>query len=378
MDWKKNCRKRRFFFPLDRAVTYVRIGTCFQRLGAPKLTGSRSFRAVIAKQFAHQYFVMSVVVNTEQGQWNAVGQNGNVVSQQRGERGRVPNPPPHMQANYIVNRAPGSNDPYVQNLSRKILKLTLIMGVIAIVRNITLLYMQFYEISMVEMLLPLMIPYCGYEGARRRNRALVNCFWGCSAFILTLYILQLLFSVNYFIQAGKNPDHQHTINVEGHIAMLITGGVAAVFQTAACIWGRQLAHTEYMLYVSHAHVNRGQMVGGRRTAHVNADGTIIYVTNMGPVSAVSRPVQEGVDSSRLASFHTATLDDAAMAADDWDKKGKNSSCVICLDDFETGATVKQLPGCGHMFHSHCIDQWLSGHTRCPNCNNDVSGSQQQA
>ena len=78
MDWKKNCRKRRFFFPLDRAVTYVRIGTCFQRLGAPKLTGSRSFRAVIAKQFAHQYFVMSVVVNTEQGQWNAVGQNGNV------------------------------------------------------------------------------------------------------------------------------------------------------------------------------------------------------------------------------------------------------------------------------------------------------------
>lgn len=313
---------------------------------------------------------MNIVDNgNSRGSGNNSSNGRNVYN----ERGRVPNPPVHMnQGFHVVNRSPGQTDPYVQNLSKKILKLALIMGVIAIVRNITLLYMQYYDISMVEMLLPLMIPYCGYEGARRRNRALVNCFWGCSAFILTLYILQLLFSINYFIKSSEKSDHEHQINVEGHIAALITGGIAAIFQTAACIWGRQLAHTDYMLYIAHANGHR--VPQGVRTAHMNADGTIIYISNMGPVSAASRPVQEGVDSSRLASFHTVTLDDAAMAADDWDKKGKNSSCVICLEDFESGATIKRLPGCGHMFHSHCIDQWLSGHTRCPNCNNDVSGN----
>jgi hypothetical protein len=63
-----------------------------------------------------------------------------------------------------------ADDPHVQILIKRILKLTLIMAIVAIVRNIVLLYYQHYT-SLIEMLLPLMIPYCGYEGARRRNRA---------------------------------------------------------------------------------------------------------------------------------------------------------------------------------------------------------------
>ena len=62
------------------------------------------------------------------------------------------------------------DDPHVQILIKRILKLTLIMAIVAISRNIVLLYYQHYT-SLIEMLLPLMIPYCGYEGARRRNRA---------------------------------------------------------------------------------------------------------------------------------------------------------------------------------------------------------------
>lgn len=274
---------------------------------------------------------------------------------------------------WYVNRQPLREDPIVTALAKKISKLAVTMAIVAIVRNVVLLYLQYYDISMIEMLLPLMIPYCGYEGSRRKNRALINCFWGCSAFILTLYILNLMFSVNYFIQVGKKEDHVHGINVNGQIAHLITGGIAAMLQGLACVWGRQLSHTDYMLYVSHA-AQHGDNIGNHVQREViNADGTVIYVTNMGAVSAVSHPIQSGISRAQLNSFSSETLNDDALATDDWGTKGKSRTCVICLDDFVSGSTVKTLP-CGHIFHKNCIDQWLGGHTRCPNCNHDCNES----
>jgi hypothetical protein len=41
-------------------------------------------------------------------------------------------------------------------------------------------------------------------------------------------------------------------------------------------------------------------------------------------------------------------------------------CSICLDDFESGTSLQMLP-CGHLFHPHCIREWLSGHNFCPLC-----------
>ncbi len=42
-------------------------------------------------------------------------------------------------------------------------------------------------------------------------------------------------------------------------------------------------------------------------------------------------------------------------------------CVICLSDFEKGDRVRTLPCC-HVFHSTCIDVWLTSKTRtCPMC-----------
>lgn len=258
------------------------------------------------------------------------------------------------------------NDPHVQILIKRIVKLTLIMAIVAITRNVVLLYYQHY-ISLIEMLVPLMIPYCGYEGARRRNRALVNCFWGCSAFILTLYMLQLLFAVNYFIQTDERQRQQSSVDTQGLMISLITGGVAAIFQSVACIWGRQLAHSDYMIHVSHRTQNGNNFVGQRE--HVLADGSIVYVTNIGQLGTNQQRPQQGVPAERLASFRTKVLDEQAMQAGDWDTKGKNSTCVICLDDFQAGARVKTLP-CGHLFHDACIDQWLHSNTRCPNCNHD--------
>lgn len=41
-------------------------------------------------------------------------------------------------------------------------------------------------------------------------------------------------------------------------------------------------------------------------------------------------------------------------------------CSVCLEDFEMGTEVKEMP-CQHKFHSHCILPWLELHSSCPIC-----------
>lgn len=48
----------------------------------------------------------------------------------------------------------------------------------------------------------------------------------------------------------------------------------------------------------------------------------------------------------------------------------DDECVICLDDFEEGMLIRQLP-CGHIFHSPCIARWLVERSAtCPLCKAD--------
>ena len=35
-----------------------------------------------------------------------------------------------------------------------------------------------------------------------------------------------------------------------------------------------------------------------------------------------------------------------------------TDCVICMDKFENGDNVRQLPSCRHIFHPDCIIKWL--------------------
>ncbi|EEF30667.1 protein with unknown function [Ricinus communis] len=42
-------------------------------------------------------------------------------------------------------------------------------------------------------------------------------------------------------------------------------------------------------------------------------------------------------------------------------------CVICLEDYMDRELCRILPSCRHMFHSHCIEQWLKWNLTCPTC-----------
>ena len=46
------------------------------------------------------------------------------------------------------------------------------------------------------------------------------------------------------------------------------------------------------------------------------------------------------------------------------------TCAVCLDDCEVGEEIRTLP-CMHIFHSHCIEEWLAVRLDCPMCKFDL-------
>ena len=44
-----------------------------------------------------------------------------------------------------------------------------------------------------------------------------------------------------------------------------------------------------------------------------------------------------------------------------------ASCSICLQPYEKGDAMVQLP-CGHIYHHGCVSVWITNNVRCPLCN----------
>ncbi|CAN1291041.1 Probable E3 ubiquitin-protein ligase ATL44 [Linum perenne] len=48
-------------------------------------------------------------------------------------------------------------------------------------------------------------------------------------------------------------------------------------------------------------------------------------------------------------------------------ENKSGECAICLEDYNVGDSCRIMPSCSHMFHLHCIDNWLRLKISCPIC-----------
>jgi hypothetical protein len=48
-------------------------------------------------------------------------------------------------------------------------------------------------------------------------------------------------------------------------------------------------------------------------------------------------------------------------------KVNDKECPICAEEFEMDCIVINLPNCGHVFHSHCVVEWLNRKCTCPVC-----------
>lgn len=50
--------------------------------------------------------------------------------------------------------------------------------------------------------------------------------------------------------------------------------------------------------------------------------------------------------------------------------GDQMRCVVCLDDFRPGDSLKTMP-CMHIFHKGCVDRWLWTDNSCPICKTPI-------
>lgn len=71
--------------------------------------------------------------------------------------------------------------------------------------------------------------------------------------------------------------------------------------------------------------------------------------------------------SSIADLQNGRLAD--FAGEDSGEK----SCPICLEEFQVASQVKRMP-CLHIFHGHCIDQWLNKSHYCPVCRFELPAS----
>ncbi|KAF8042875.1 hypothetical protein BT93_A1257 [Corymbia citriodora subsp. variegata] len=85
-----------------------------------------------------------------------------------------------------------------------------------------------------------------------------------------------------------------------------------------------------------------------------------FATAVAPHSVVI----SGLDRVVIESYPKIVLGESKRLP-----KPDDSTCPICLADYQPKETLKTIPQCNHCFHADCIDEWLRMNATCPVCRN---------
>jgi hypothetical protein len=77
----------------------------------------------------------------------------------------------------------------------------------------------------------------------------------------------------------------------------------------------------------------------------------------------------GISGNNSGDEGAATATGAVTAEGSFSASSQ-TTCMVCLGDFEENDDVRILP-CRHVFHLGCIDEWLKRCTDCPICKDNV-------
>jgi hypothetical protein len=81
------------------------------------------------------------------------------------------------------------------------------------------------------------------------------------------------------------------------------------------------------------------------------------------------------DGIQLPAIAIAQLEQVPPANDDGAggiRGDDDCECVVCLGKVgDDGLATRKLTACRHVFHKHCIEQWLRAHPTCPTCRSNA-------
>lgn len=83
------------------------------------------------------------------------------------------------------------------------------------------------------------------------------------------------------------------------------------------------------------------------------------------------PRSYDVDNGQgLSNFQIETIPETTLSQEEVQSLS-SKLCSICLEEFNSTQTVKRIPVCSHIFHSVCIEDWLTRRNTCPLCRQAV-------
>ncbi|XP_010509679.1 PREDICTED: E3 ubiquitin-protein ligase ATL9-like [Camelina sativa] len=95
-----------------------------------------------------------------------------------------------------------------------------------------------------------------------------------------------------------------------------------------------------------------------QSTDANAEARVVRIT---------RSTARGLDAEAIESFPTFLYSEVKAV-----RIGKGGAeCAVCLCEFEDDETLRMMPPCCHVFHTDCVDVWLSDHSTCPLCRADL-------
>lgn len=85
------------------------------------------------------------------------------------------------------------------------------------------------------------------------------------------------------------------------------------------------------------------------------------------------------ENARLRNLANLTIEESIDRV--IEKSKSSSSCSICLVDYEElgddNEGHRTMLGCGHIFHTVCVEQWLEHESWCPLCKNSSRGDEKR-
>lgn len=90
------------------------------------------------------------------------------------------------------------------------------------------------------------------------------------------------------------------------------------------------------------------------------------VSQLQGYQSLSGAATAGLNPKEISCLPCFTMADSTDEDDN-----KERECPICLNECQSGESLRKLDVCGHTFHKSCIDLWLIRCSDCPLCKRNV-------